>query len=728
MYRLARALTETEIALKTYPPAETDYVCANRSHASLRHRDLLVAAFGQAMLQSGLLMQRDLGSSHRLGFGLSAAASILMAACVIGVDELPPASRSIPKPLSDHPGNVFLAGENVRVRVPESLANTANSWRLLDDDYRVARTGVLPVDSSSRFAPIDLGAIDIGWYRIEFCISNQPASDWTSAAVLAPLKSQPSSSSPIAVDSATAWFAKNQPDQQRRLASLAALAGVSWVRDRMRWSEMQPVQGPLTNGITTYDTAADIQQAAGLRVLQVFHDTPLWAREQPESAGRFAPDLRSVYGFARALAQRFRGRVSAWEPWNEANIATFGGHTVDQMCSWQKAAFLGFKAGDPQVTVGWNATASVPTPAHTEGVLLNETWPYFDTYNIHTYDWAHSYTGLWAPARDAACGRPLWITEADRGTPHLGNDPWFDQDPKMERLKAEYIAQSYASSLFAGAQRHFHFILGHYHEPNRIQFGLLRLDHTPRPAYVALAAVGRCLADARVLGRWRPGNDIQVYAFRARPDGEERDVLVVWAEKELDWDGRGQTAVEWPLPASIQVSEAIDYLGRSLGKRVPNPVRSAPFFVYLPPGQAASLPLEPPPSMAPNRVGTPCPVVLQWASSPERLARIEDRAWSEGYAYAAVPTETMRYQIHIYNFSEKDVKGALEILGAPPRWQITYPIQPFAVGSQSKTSLSTTLKVPLNTATNGWIVFRANCGGLGQPVLAARFVVSLPVP
>ena len=41
------------------------------------------------------------------------------------------------------------------------------------------------------------------------------------------------------------------------------------------------------------------------------------------------------------------------------------------MCSWQKAAWLGFKAGNPDVIVGWNATAAVPTPAHTEGLLTN---------------------------------------------------------------------------------------------------------------------------------------------------------------------------------------------------------------------------------------------------------------------------------------------------------------------------------------------------------------------
>jgi hypothetical protein len=666
-------------------------------------------------------MNRGENSGHGLRCCLLAAGVISMTFSALGAAVS--TARTIPSTLSNHPGNIYLLGENVMIRVPETVTNTAIEWRLLDDRLQVLRTGLLPAAGEPRPERIEFGALDLGWYRLQFGRPGDLSGDWTTAAVLPPFKSAPSSESPIAVDSATAWFAKNQPERQRHLANLAALAGASWVRDRLRWGELQPAPGPLTNNATTYDTAAEAQQGAGLQVLQVFHDTPSWARENPGASGRFAPDLRAVYAFARASAQRFHGKIAAWEPWNEANVATFGGHTVDQMCSWQKAAYLGFKAGDPQLIIGWNATTAVPSPSHTQGVLSNQTWPYFDTYNIHTYDWAHAYADLWRPAREAACGRPLWITEADRGTPHLGIAPWFDQDPRLERLKAEYMAQSYASSLFAGAQRHFHFILGHYHEPNRVQFGLLRLDDTPRPAYVALAAVGRYLADARVLGRWRPGNDVQVYAFRARPDQEDHDVLVIWAEKDVDWDGRGQTAVDWKLPDSIEVRQVIDYLGRPLGRQLPSPVSSAPHFVFLPPGQAITLPLELPPAPVTNRASIACPVVLQLELPSTRSMRVEDIPWSEGYVYGLAPDETLRLPLNIYNFSERKVQGRLEIAGVPPRWQITYPGQPFAVGPQGRTQLVAALKVPPAAATNGWVIFRASCGNEGPSVLAARFMI-----
>lgn len=632
-------------------------------------------------------------------------------------------ARETPAPLPDHPGNVFLEGEHVRLPMPEPLPPTASHWRLLDDRWQVLRAATLPSEGTERRKPLLLGPLGIGWYRLECGTTNQPDQARTTLAVLRRLRVPVPPDSPVAIDSAAAWFAHNDAAQQKRFANLAALAGVSWVRDRLRWREIQPQPGALKSPPTTYDTSANAHREAGLQVLQVFHDTPPWAQEEANAGGRFAADLRRVYELGRALAVRFKGRVAAWEPWNEANIATFGAHTVDQMCSWQKAAWLGFKAGDPEVTVGWNVTAAVPTPEHTAGVLANETWPYFDTYNIHTYDWSHAYADLWKPAREAAAGRPIWITEADRGTPHLKNAPWYDQDPRLERLKAEWMAQAYASSLFAGAQRHFHFILGNYQEPNGIQFGLLRLDLTPRPAYVALAAVGRCLAGARALGRWQPSQHVRVYAFRAKPDGQERDVLVAWAEKEVDWDDRGTTIADWRLPSHLTVQAVVDYLGRSCGTRLPTPLTSAPVFVFLPPGQAARLPLEAAPVVAPRRAGSATPVVLQMSLPRSAVRKVEDLPWSEGYAYQAKTGQPLEFKLWVYNFATNTAAGRLELIRQPQNWDTVLGATNFETAPMDRAELAGTLRIPRGVEPrDGWVVLRADCGPHGRPTLAFRVV------
>lgn len=627
-------------------------------------------------------------------------------------------------PLPGHPGNIFLDGETVAIPFPTNLPPTATHWQLLDADFRSLMEAELPSQP-----PIQVGKPGVGWYRVEFYAAAdappRPTLAWTTLAVLAPLRARPPEDSPVAVDSAAAWFARDNAEGQAVFARLAALAGVSWVRDRLRWGDLQPAPGPLSTNRTTYDTSAEAHTAAGLRVLQVFHDTPRWARGDSPAGGHFAPDLRDVYRLCQQLARRFQGTVAAWEPWNEANVPNFGGHTVDQMCSWQKAAWLGFKSVDPTLTVGWNPTAAVPTPQHTRGVMANQTWPYFDTYNIHTYDWAHSYLELWPPARAAAAGRPLWVTEADRGTPHLKNPPWFDQDTRSERLKAEWMAQSYAQSLFAGAQRHFHFILGHYHEPNGVQFGLLRLDLTPRPAYVALAAVGRFLSGARILGRWQPQPDLHVYAFRAFPDAEERDVFVLWNERDVDWSERGRTSSNWVVPTEVRVLGAFDYLGRPLDAVGAAPVTSAPRFILAPAGAASSLPLQPPASAAAApKAGEASPIVLQALVPRKAIQAVMDLPWSEGHVYRVVRGVPLRAQLAIYNFGPGPVRVEVIPKSVPDGWNLTVERRAFELAPMARELLPIELHVASDrSAADDWVVLEAATAGQPRPTLAMRFLI-----
>lgn len=630
--------------------------------------------------------------------------------------------RPAVSPLPNHPGNIYLEGEAFSVLLPTNLPPNAVAWRMAGDTGQVEAQGSLPKGSGTSTRVLEGTKPGLGWHRVEFLDANGSVVDWTSAAVLAPLRRRPPADSPVAVDSATAWFAPNDPTNQARLANLAALAGVRWVRDRARWGQLEPADGRLA-GRTTYDTAAEAQAAEGLQVLQVFHDTPKWAREEAGRGG-LSGDLRYVHRFAQSMARRFPGKVQSWEPWNEPNVATFGSATMDEICAWQKAAFLGFRAGDPKLTVGFCALAAIPTPQQTEGVLANETWPYYDTYNIHTYDWHHGYFDYWAPARVAACGRPLWITEADRGLPHQKNAPWFDLTQRDEQLKAQWLPQAYASSLFAGAVRHFHFILGHYHEPNGVQFGLLRLDQTPRPAYVALAAAGRLLAGARILGHWQPVPNAHVYAFTAEPDGERRDVLVAWAERDVDWPERGKLRLAWNPPSALNPLAVADHFGRPIGTAMPTELTSAPVYIMLPKGSARHLPLTPPPKST-WVPGTPSPVVLQVIWPEDRKQRMEDRPWSESYAYSVRPGESLSIRLCAYNFGAKAVQGRVSFEALPDGWRLEVSSEPVALEPGGRIEREVRLTAPGSGAAAGdtWLRLRGEFGKAGRPVAAFRCVL-----
>ena len=293
-----------------------------------------------------------------------------------------------------------------------------------------------------------------------------------------------------------AWF--YGPDRMDAVANLCALAGMNWVRDRLNWGEMEPQRGQFS-APNKYDASAAAQSRAGLRVLQVIHLSPPWANPNGK---RFPLDLRDAHRFFEEMAKRWRGQVQAFEPWNEADIPMFGGHTGAEMASLQKAAYLGLKAGNPEVIACLNVFALHNTNQLAD-LNENEAWPYFDTYNLHHYEPFDNYPKLYADHRAVSAGRPLWVSECAVPVKWAGDEQLKEPSDADLRVQAERVAKTLACSLHEGSAATFYFLFPHYVE-GQTQFGIVRPDLTPRPAYVALAAVGHLLADAKPLGRLQP--------------------------------------------------------------------------------------------------------------------------------------------------------------------------------------------------------------------------------
>src|SRR5580765_1665817 len=93
--------------------------------------------------------------------------------------------RDLPKPLAPHPGNIFVAGEEVIVPLPKSDAR----WSLLNYDGQ-SLGAVTTSDGEAA-----LGKLDVGFYRLEQAGSNR----WISLAVLAPLRAPTPATSPISM-------------------------------------------------------------------------------------------------------------------------------------------------------------------------------------------------------------------------------------------------------------------------------------------------------------------------------------------------------------------------------------------------------------------------------------------------------------------------------------------------------------------------------------------------
>ncbi len=593
-------------------------------------------------------------------------------------------SRVIPHPLPAHPGNIFLAGEQVVVEAP---SRNGRDWRAVDYEGTKVADGPCEADGRAR-----LGKLPVGYYEV-FC-GPGGASNRVTVGVVEPLRAPTPLTSPIAIDVAMAWFFPKE--RMAAPANLCALAGINWVRDRLSWPELEPKRGEFVSS-TRYEDSAQAQWEAGLQVLQVGHASPAWANPNGK---RFPLDLRDIYQFYREMARRWQGQVLAIEPWNEADIDVFGGHTGSEMASLQKAAYLGLKAGNPKVIACLNVFA-IHRAATLHDFQANEAWGYFDTYNLHCYEQLQGYPKAFADHREVSAGKPMWVTEISVRVKWQGDEQLKELSGEDLRLQAERLTKTYALTLHQGAAAVFYFMLPQYSE-GQVQFGLLHSDLTPRPGYLALATVGRLLADAKPLGRVEIGDKAgQAYFFRAKPDGKVADVAVVWAKSENAFELSAP-----PLACYDHLGRAVPVTGKALK------VGRAPLFAVLPKGAQSKL--IPPPKPPKRLEGEPAPLVLQ-ALLPEANTVLSESA----YKFGAGRTKSV--PVFLYNFSASKRTGRLGVT-VPAGWAADLPPEvEVSPGERKELTLMLT-KPETNSWTEAGIRITGDFGRAGKPVLALRFV------
>jgi hypothetical protein len=568
---------------------------------------------------------------------------------------------------SDHPGNVFVTGDRVGIAVPATWAG----WRAVDIDGREVGHGT----SASKMA--SLGQLPIGYFEVRQ--SDGPGK--ITAAVIA--NTIPVDNTPIAIDAAVSWF-YSDPQQIRDACRLCRLAGVQWVRDRASWPEIETAKGTWAAD-SRYERAMRIEHEMGLKILQVNHISPPWATSNPK---HFPDDLRDVYNFYCGLAKRWHGLADAIEPWNEPDIDMFGGHTGCEIASFQKAAYLGLKAGDPQMRA-CEAVFAIDRTRTLDEFARNDVYPYFDLYDLHHYTPLAAYPRVYGRHRAASGGRPMWTTEFNL-TIHWADEKTKEPSEEDLRVQGYRVSKVFAEALHEGTQKAFYFMLGDYVERN-LQYGLVHTDLTPRPAYVAFTAVGRLLNGAEPIGRVDLGNEkLMGYLFRTKIDGVNCETLVMWSEMK-------------PTEVKIGPVEKIyDYLGRELSKHKTIELTRAPIFLLLPSGGSTVFKIQSPPPKAKWLVGKSCPVVLQLighGDANESAFRLDN---------------VKELKLVAYNFGETLARGEIKIEGA------TGASGDIEIGPGERAERT------INADGTGSVTVRLNAGDIGHAIVSAGTTAELP--
>ena len=281
-----------------------------------------------------------------------------------------------------------------------------------------------------------------------------------------------------------------------KLDAVAAL-GVGWLRFDAAWPEIEA--GPGRYDFSRVDRVVDGARSRGLRVALVLGGTAAWARPAGTDWNHGPADTQARAGFTAFVttaAQRYAGRIGAYEIWNEPNLPGSWAPRPD-VAAYRALlgdAYGAIHAADPGAVVLTGGTGGGTTgidslrwyaELYATGVAAVS-----DGVSVHPYpDARHpADSGEMARARqvrslmDAHGDRekPLWGTEIGIATGGARSASEEEQAALVvqlldlwQRIRTTGPLFYYTLDDFGGESREDH-------------FGLLRRDGSVKPAHTAL--------------------------------------------------------------------------------------------------------------------------------------------------------------------------------------------------------------------------------------------------
>ena len=121
----------------------------------------------------------------------------------------------------------------------------------------------------------------------------------------------------IQVEAAPDFNSENQDNWYR---SVAADLGMRWVKQQVRWDQLEPAAGEINWRLL--DFVMPSARKFDIKMLLSVVGAPAWAREPEAALERRGPpaDPQAYAGFVAAILNRYRGQIHAIEVWNEQNL------------------------------------------------------------------------------------------------------------------------------------------------------------------------------------------------------------------------------------------------------------------------------------------------------------------------------------------------------------------------------------------------------------------------
>jgi hypothetical protein len=333
-------------------------------------------------------------------------------------------------------------------------------------------------------------------------------------------------------------------------------AGIASIRDEVPWGAIEREKGKLVMP-ESFETYVRKAAASGVNVLLIL-----------DYANRFYDDgdrprsPEAIEGFCRYaefVVRHFGQQVRLYEVWNEWDIGIGmpekyrKGGSAEDYVKLLKAVYSRMKAADHSITVmAGGCTSGGVKKGWLEETIKLGALDSCDAISIHSYNYSAEFpergpeacsawmTGVQEMLRKYKGGEvPFYVTEMGWPT-HVGKN---GTDPE---LSGSYLARLYllarTSPSFRGLWWYDFQDDGWKAEYNEDNFGLVRPDLTPKPAYEVLADIAPIVVNGQYVDRL-PVDDENFWILSFKVGRED-----CWALWSAD-DQERQVILQTKVPA-----------------------------------------------------------------------------------------------------------------------------------------------------------------------------------
>jgi GH35 family endo-1,4-beta-xylanase len=354
---------------------------------------------------------------------------------------------------------------------------------------------------------------------------------------------------------------------------------------QVKWPDLEPSKGQWR--FDKLDKYVTLAEQHNTEILLPLGTTPQWASSLPnvksgwQAAGFTAPpkDMADWRAYVMQVVTRYKGRIHAYEIWNEPNLKQFWIGNTQQLVEMTKEAHDIIKSVDSgAVLVSPAATGDGPGVSWLTDFLNKGGGLYVDVIGYHCYVFPNPPERMLALIQhvkqtmkdNGVASKPIWDTE-------LG---WAAPKPfPSEELAAGYLARAFILNWSAGIQRLYWYMWDNH---KWVSIETTTTDNkTLRPAGQAYGVLQKWLSGAIMDAC--TDSTAQVWTCQVHRGNESE--WIVWTSENA--------GKEFPVPSSWNAQSVTPLLGQ------PQPVKQSSISISQVPVLVSSsaissnMPIEP---------------------------------------------------------------------------------------------------------------------------------------